>query len=148
VGAAEASAVISKSSSDWPPMLPEPTVPACLLELLGVFRGCFTAPTFQTFTMMVVGLVAQTGRRTVCGMLVGAGLQRLWAHHRAHRFFSHARWSLDEVGVRLAGLIVARLVGEDEPVRVVVDDTLFRRVGYLWPCDGCPACPAGACEAV
>jgi SRSO17 transposase len=129
-------------------MLPEPTVPACLLELLGVFRGCFTAPTFQTFTMMVVGLVAQTGRRTVCGMLVGAGLQRLWAHHRAHRFFSHARWSLDEVGVRLAGLIVARLVGEDEPVRVVVDDTLFRRVGYLWPCDGCPACPAGACEAV
>jgi hypothetical protein len=67
-------------------MLPGPTVPACLTELLGAFRGCFTAPTFATFVAMVIGLVAQTGRRTVCGMLVGAGLQRDWSHHRAHRF--------------------------------------------------------------
>ena len=88
-------------------MPPGATVPACLLALLGAFRGCFTAPTFQTFAAMVVGLVAQPGRRTVCGMLVGAGLQRAWSHHRAHRFFSHARWSLDEVGVRLAQLIAA-----------------------------------------
>jgi hypothetical protein len=37
---------------------------------LEVFRGCFTAPTFVTFVAMVLGLVAQTGRRTVCGMLL------------------------------------------------------------------------------
>src|SRR6266508_5558864 len=122
-------------------MLPGPTVPACLSELLGAFRGCFTASTFQTFTMMVLGLVAQTGRRTVCGMLAGAGLQLSWSHHRAHRFFSHARWSLDEVGVRLAQLIAARLVGDGERVRVVIDDTLFARVGKsvfgaAWQHDG------------
>jgi DDE superfamily endonuclease len=122
-------------------MLPGPTVPACLTELLGAFRGCFTAPTFATFVAMVVGLVAQTGRRTVCGMLAGAGQQLSWSHHRAHRFFSHARWSLDEVGVRLAQLIAARLVGEGERVRVVIDDTLFHRVGKkvfaaAWQHDG------------
>ena len=122
-------------------MPPGATVPACLLALLGAFRGCFTAPTFQTFAAMVVGLVAQPGRRTVCGMLVGAGLQRAWSHHRAHRFFSHARWSLDEVGVRLAQLIAARLVGEGERARVVIDDTLFHRVGKkvfgaAWQHDG------------
>ncbi len=122
-------------------MLPGPTVPACLLALLGVFRGCFTAPTFETFTALVIGLVAQTGRRTVCGMLAGAGLQLSWAHHRAHRFFSHATWSPDELGVRLAQLIAARLVGEGERVRVVIDDTLFHRVGRkvfaaAWQHDG------------
>src|SRR4051812_39907778 len=37
-------------------------------------RPCFTAPTFQTFIGLVVGLIAQTRRRTVCGMLTGAGL--------------------------------------------------------------------------
>jgi DDE superfamily endonuclease len=122
-------------------MLPGPTVPASLTELLGAFRGCFTTPSFATFAAMVVGLVAQPGRRTVCGMLAGAGLAREWSHHRAHRFFSHAKWSLDEVGVRLAQLIAARLVGEGERVRVVVDDTLFHRVGKTvfaaaWQHDG------------
>jgi DDE superfamily endonuclease len=116
-------------------------VPASLTELLGTFRGCFTARSFATFMAMVVGLAAQPGRRTVCGMLAGAGLQRSWSHHRAHRFFSHAKWSLDEVCVRLAQLIAARLVGEGERVRIVVDDTLFHRVGKkvfaaAWQHDG------------
>jgi DDE superfamily endonuclease len=119
-------------------MLPGSTVPASLAELLGAFRGCFTAPSFATFVAMVVGLVAQPGRRTVCGMLAGAGLARAWSHHRARRFFSRARWSLDEVGARL---IAARLAGEGERVRVAVDDTLFHRVGKTvfgaaWQHDG------------
>jgi hypothetical protein len=33
------------------------------------------------------------------------------------------------VGARLARLIAARLVGEGERARVVVDDALFHRVG-------------------
>ena len=55
-------------------MPPGPTAPCSLAGLLAVFRPCFTAPTFQTFIGLVVGLVAQTRRRTVCGMLTGAGL--------------------------------------------------------------------------
>ena len=53
-------------------MLPDPTVPASLLAVLGALRGCFTFPTFSTFAALVTGLIANTGRGTVTGMLLGA----------------------------------------------------------------------------
>jgi len=74
-------------------------------------------------------LIAQTGRRTVCGMLVGARLSRVWSHHRAHRFFSHARWSTRQLSAVLARLVVDLLVPAGQPVLVAVDDTLFHRRG-------------------
>jgi hypothetical protein len=46
-------------------MPPGPTAPCSLAGLLAEFRPCFTAPTFQTFIGLVVGLIAQTRRRTV-----------------------------------------------------------------------------------
>jgi hypothetical protein len=61
-------------------MRPGPTAPCSLAGLLAVFRPCFTAPTFQTFVGLVVGLIAQTRHRTVCGMLTGAGLDQVWHH--------------------------------------------------------------------
>jgi nicotinamidase/pyrazinamidase len=39
-------------------------------------------------------------------MLVGARLSDVWEHSRAHRFFSQARWSPDELGLRIAVLII------------------------------------------
>jgi NhaP-type Na+/H+ or K+/H+ antiporter len=98
-----------------------------LARVLETFRSCFTAPTFETFTALVAGLVAQLVGQTVCGMLTGAGLARLWRHCRAHRFFSAARWRPQQVGLVLAGLVVAHLLPEGAPVTVVADDTLFRR---------------------
>jgi hypothetical protein len=100
-----------------------------LLGLLGAFRGCFTARTYGTFCALACGFLAQTGRRTVCGMLVGARMAQVWRHHRAHRFFSHARWSVRQVSATLARLVVALLVPDGQPVLVAVDDTLFRRRG-------------------
>ena len=78
-------------------------VPVSLDGLLSLFRPCFSQPSFQTFRAMVVGQVSQTGRRTVCGMLVGARLSGVWEHARAHRFFSRARWQPDQLGWRLPG---------------------------------------------
>ena len=110
-------------------MLRVPTLPGAFTRVLVTFRPCFTAPTFETITMMVAGLVAQPVQRTVCGMLTGAGLARIWHHSRAHRFFSHARWNPQQIGLVLAGLIVTRLLGAGAPVTVAIDDTLFRRRG-------------------
>ncbi|MFN2495758.1 MAG: transposase, partial [Pseudonocardiaceae bacterium] len=110
-------------------MPPVPTLPASLMVLLVVFESCFTAPSFRTFCALLAGLVAQTGSRTVCGMLTGAGLARVWAHDRAHRFFAHTRWSPERVGLALAGLVLTLLVPPDAPITVVIDDTLFRRRG-------------------
>ncbi len=110
-------------------MLPGLTLPPSLLALLAAFQPCFTAPSFRTFSALAAGFLAQTGRSTVCGMLTGAGLSRAWRHDRAHRFFSHACWSSQDLGLVLAKLIVALLVPEGEPVLVAVDDTLFKRTG-------------------
>jgi len=81
------------------------------------------------FCTLACGLVSQTARRTVCGTLVGAGLSQTWSHHRAHRFFSHATWSIEQVSAVLARLVVRLLVADDAPVTVAIDDTLFHRRG-------------------
>ena len=112
-------------------MLPDTTlpVPASLAGLLAVFSPLFTAPSFRTFCGLACGFLAQTGRRTVCGMLTRAGLSRLWSHDRAHRFFSRARWDPDDLGPAVARLVVSLLVPAGDPVTVAIDDTLFRRRG-------------------
>jgi hypothetical protein len=107
----------------------QPAVPSSLEELLGVFRGCFSAWTFPVFCALACGLISQSARRTVCGMLVGARLSQTWSHHRAHRFFSHARWSIDQVSAVAARLAVRLTVAADEAVLVAIDDTLFHRRG-------------------
>jgi transposase len=106
-----------------------PSVPASLMTVLVVFAPMFTAPSFRTFVMLACGFLAQSGKRTVCGMLTGAGLSRIWPHDRAHSFFSRARWNPDDLGIAAARLVTALLVPDGEPVEVLIDDTLFRRRG-------------------
>jgi hypothetical protein len=125
-------------------MLPSMTVLPSLLALLQVARPCFTAPTFRTFAALVTGLVMQTRRRTVCGMLLGAGLTRIWPHDRAHNFFAGARWHPDQLGLALAHVIVDRLLPPGGALEVAVDDTLFHRrgkkvYGAAWQHDGSAA---------
>jgi len=110
-------------------MLPDLTLPPSLMTLLVSFQPLFTAPTFRTFCALAAGFLAQTRRRTVCGMLTGAGLSRSWRHDRAHRFFSHARWSSQDLGLALACLVASLPVPAGEPVLVAIDDTLFKRTG-------------------
>jgi len=99
-------------------MLPAVTVPPCLLSVLEGVRGVFTAPTFATFTSLVTGLLGATGTRTVTGMWSAAGLAGRSHHARAHRFFSHARWDLDSLGLLVARLVVARFVPAGAALRL------------------------------
>jgi hypothetical protein len=104
-------------------------LPASLDELLSLLSGAFSQPSFQTFRALVVGQISQTGLRTVTGMLVGSRLSGAWHHARAHRFFSNAVWPVDELGLRLAVLIAARLCEPGAAIVVAVDDTLLHRLG-------------------
>src|SRR6266576_339676 len=116
-------------------MLPGTTLPlpGSLASLLAAFGPLFTAPSFRTFCGLACGFLSQAGKRSVCGMLAGAGLSRLWPHDRAHQFFSRARWNADDLGLAVAKLVVALLVPAGEPVVVAIDDTLFRRRGKkIW----------------
>jgi hypothetical protein len=61
--------------------------------------------------------------------------------HAACRFFSHAVWDVDRLGLLAARLIVDRLLAADDPIVVVVDETLFKRWGrkvhhVFWTHDG------------
>jgi hypothetical protein len=122
-------------------MLPDVTLPASLAGLLWVLRPVFTGPSFATFCGLVAGLAGAVRRRTVCGMLAGAWLGRVWPHDRAHYFFARAAWDLDELGLAVARLVVGLLVPAGAAVTVAVDDSVFRRAGRkvfgaCWQHDG------------
>jgi DDE superfamily endonuclease len=97
--------------------------------------------TFTLFTVLATGMVAQTGRRSVVGMLAGARMAGAISFHAACRFFSQAVWDADRLGLLVARLIADRLLDPGAPVVVVADDTLFRRWGRkvhhaFWTHDG------------
>jgi hypothetical protein len=122
-------------------MLPGLNLPASLAGLLMMLRPVFTGPSFRTFCGLAAGLCGQVRRRTVCGMLAGAGLGWCWPHDRAHYFYARAAWDLGELGLAVARLVVALLVPEGEPIEVAVDDSVFRRSGRrvwgaAWQHDG------------
>jgi hypothetical protein len=58
------------------------SVPRSLADLFACFQGCFAATTFQTFTVLVAGFLAQTGLRTVAGIRTGAAGRSLTASTR------------------------------------------------------------------
>ena len=89
--------------------------------------------TFVLFTVLATGMVATVGRRSVVGMLAGARMAQQISFHAACRFFSHAVWDIDRLGLVVARMVVTRLLGPGEPVTVVIDDTLFKRWGrHVW----------------
>jgi DDE superfamily endonuclease len=110
-------------------MLPGVMLPISLRRLLDACDRCFTTPTFEVFQAMVLGLIAQTGQRTVCGMLTAAGLATSWSHDRAHRFFSTARWQVDQIGLTVFDLVLAHLVADGADLLVAIDDIAHRRRG-------------------
>jgi hypothetical protein len=104
-------------------------VPTSLAGLLSLLRGCFTQPSFETFSMLLVGSVARVRDRTVTGMLQAVGLGGVWHHSRVHDFFARRRWDPDELGLLLLDFLVTVFVKAGAPIRLAVDDTLFGRSG-------------------
>jgi len=104
-------------------------VPSSLAGLLSLLAPCFTQPSFQTFSLLMVGFVGRVRDCTVTGMLQAAGLAGEWHHSRAHDFFAYRRWDPDDLGLRLLDFLVSVFVKTGAPIRLAVDDTLFGRSG-------------------
>jgi hypothetical protein len=84
-------------------------LPASWAGLLETCRPAFGRQgTFTRFVVLATGMVAQTGRRSVVGMLSGARMTRTVSFHAACRFFSAAVWDTDRLGLLVARLIVER----------------------------------------
>jgi DDE superfamily endonuclease len=123
-------------------MLQSLTLPAAWRDLPDSFRPTFRrSRTHGLFVLLATGLVAQTARPTVVGMLAATGMAAVVSFHACCRFLSHHVWDADRIGLILARLIVSRLLPDDAPIVAVVDDTLFRRwgpkvFGAFWTQDG------------
>ncbi|MGH3517466.1 MAG: hypothetical protein ACRDQ7_08650 [Haloechinothrix sp.] len=129
-------------------MLQGLTLPDSWRTLLETFRPVFRrSSTVVSFSVLATGLVARTARRTVVGMLAGAGTAAVVSLHPVCRLFSHHARAADRFGPLPARLIVTRLIGADAPVPAAVDGTLLRRWGRKvhrasWTQDGAAQGPA------
>jgi hypothetical protein len=108
--------------------MPERIVPKSFRVLLGVFAGCFGAPSYRNFELLVVGWVHCLGRRTVTAVALASGAVGRRHVSTFHRFFSRATWVLDDLGWVLFRLAVA-WVPSEQPLYLVLDDTLARKGG-------------------
>lgn len=96
--------------------------------LLASFIPLMTAPTFENLKVIASGWVLSAGKRTVTAIIGRAGAVGTKDHSAFHRFFSRARWSMDEVSHALLGILL-QFVAEDETAYLAVDDTLCRKRG-------------------
>jgi hypothetical protein len=97
------------------------------VDLLQPLSCVMTAPTFDTFLTVISGWVFAR-RHTVTGMILAADAVGTKHHSAYHRFFAAARWSLDELGLAVFGLLILPLLGHGL-ILLGIDDTLARKRG-------------------
>jgi hypothetical protein len=98
------------------------------LDLLQPFAPTFTAPTYQTFLVIVAGWVLSQRHRFITEVIFSGGRVGIGHWSRFHRFFSHAAWDIDTFSMALAKLVVTILAPGAE-LLWAVDDTLCRKRG-------------------
>lgn len=96
---------------------------AILIQELAVVM---TSPSFGNFTVVTTGWVF-AHRRTVTGMLLAAGQAGVRHHSAFHRLFASARWSLDQLGLIVFGLLECWL--PEGAILLAIDDTLAKKRG-------------------
>jgi len=107
--------------------MPDAFIPATFLALLSEFYPVFTSPTLENFKVLIIGGIHAIGKHRISDIIKAAGPIAHKHYCTYYRFFSHARWDLDAVGLVLLDL-VCRFIKEDT-VECVLDDTLARRTG-------------------
>ncbi len=98
------------------------------LDLLQHFTPVFTAPTYNTFVVIVAGWVLSQRHRFITEVIFSGGHVGVGHGARFHRFFSHAACDLDLFSMALARMVVTILAPGAE-LLWAVDDTLCRKRG-------------------
>jgi hypothetical protein len=99
------------------------------MVLLEGFRPVFTAPSFTTFRLLMTGWIISVRHRYVTDLIVSSDSVGHGHFSDYHRFFSHAKWEIDELWKHLARLLVECLIGPNAVILLAGDDTLCRKRG-------------------
>jgi len=98
--------------------------------LLLAFQSCFTQPSFHSFWALTCAWILCSGRRSLTRIIQSAQLTEFKHYCSFHRFFSQARWKLDDLGQRVFQLLLPFC---GEVLVGAVDDTLARKSGrHIW----------------
>jgi hypothetical protein len=97
--------------------------------VMGLFHGLFTAPAWQSFSLLACGWAVATDRHTITTYLWLTGASAVKHFSQFYVFLGcplyTKRWQLWGAIIRLA----AQYVPEDEVLRVVFDDTTKKKAG-------------------
>lgn len=97
--------------------------------LLRTFSPAFTAPSFQTFRLLMTGWILSVRHRYVTDLIISSDSVGNGHFSDYHRFFSQAAWNIDHLWKLLAQLILNNLIGADATIVLSGDDTLCRKRG-------------------
>ena len=97
-------------------------------NLLFVFQGNFTQPSFPLFCAMMTGWALSIRHRYITELIYAS--DRVGDGHwsRFHRFFSRNAWSLDSVCLTLISLLIDAFA-RTGIIALALDDTLCRKRG-------------------
>src|ERR1700694_2826808 len=90
-------------------------------------QPCFTRPSFSSFWALACAWILCSGRRSLTHIIQSAQLTRFKHYCSFHRFFSQARWDLDQLGHSVFKLLLPFCEPE---LLGAVDDTLAPVVCY------------------
>jgi hypothetical protein len=94
------------------------------------FQPCFTQPSFSSFRALTCAWILCSGRRSLTRVIQSGQLGRFKHFCAFHRFFSQARWNLDDLGHCVFQLLLPFC---PEVLTGAVDDTLARKSGrHIW----------------
>lgn len=99
------------------------------MELLELFCPVFTAPSHCTFRLLMTGWILSVRHRYVTDLIISSDSVGNGHFSDYHRFFSHAKWKIDDLWKLLAQLLFDQFVGPDAVIVLAGDDTLCRKRG-------------------
>jgi hypothetical protein len=106
-----------------------PTPPVEIIHLVATFAVAFSAPAFAKAVVLLYGTILTPGRRTVSAALRATGHADDPHFSNYHRLLNRDHWSPWLLSRLLLGLIIRLCLQPEEPLLLVIDETLERRAG-------------------
>lgn len=103
-------------------------IPPEIKYVLGFFTCLFSTPVWQNATILAIGAILSTGKRSVTAALKVMGLKDEKHFTNYHRVLNRAKWNILNTSKILLGLLIV-LIPALMPLIILVDETIERRKG-------------------